>query len=234
MAVESSIGVLVALAIITLLVFAIASLRAARGYLSPAVLLQFYLYVASFITLVMLVAGLIFLLTGLFSLASPQFSYQQPIQPTPATVAANPTAAQAAQRQQAEQQRQNADRLRDDQATDLIRGGTLSVLGAVLFLVHLWIRRSTVPDADGPSFQRGYLTVCLVTFGIIGLVALPVGVYESIKFFVLPPLPTQPRVAPGGGLAMGLVLTPMWAYFLVRLIRLARQPVATPAPTDSA
>lgn len=215
----------IALAVVTLLVFVIGSLRSARGALSAAVLLRFYLYIASFVTLVVLVAGLSYLLTGLLSLASPDFSYQQPIRPQPAPVAsANPTAQQTAQRQQAEQQRQDAERLRDEQSTDLIRGGTLSVLGLLLFVVHAVFRRasSTADDAAAPLL-RGYLAVGLVTFGVVGLVTLPVGVYQAIKFLVLPPLTTQPRVAPGNTLATGIVLTPVWIIYLARLAALARQ-----------
>lgn len=228
---------MITLAVITLLVFIVASLRSARGALSAGLLLRFYLYIASFVTLVIFVAGLSYLLTGLMSLASADFSYQQPVLPRPApTASANPAAEQAAQRQQADQQRQNAEHLRDEQTTDLIRGGTLSVLGLTLFLLHMVLRRTSenADDAAAPLL-RGYLAVGLVTFGIVGLVTLPVGVYQAIKFVVLPQLATQPRVAPGNTLATGIVLTPVWALYLARLARLARrQPEPSPqAPVIS-
>jgi hypothetical protein len=53
-------------------------------------------------------------------------------------------------------------------------------------------------------------------------VALPVGVYQALKFFLITPLPTQTRLAPGNTLATGLVLTPLWIYYLVALTRQAR------------
>src|SRR5579862_3003313 len=109
---------MIVLAVVCLVIFMLASLRSNRGALTADVLLRFYLYIASFVTLVMLVAGLCFLLTGLFSLASRAFSYQQPVRFQPADAApANATAAQAAQRQQDVQQQQDEERLRDEQST---------------------------------------------------------------------------------------------------------------------
>jgi hypothetical protein len=210
---------MIALAVATLVFFVVANLRATRDVLSAGVLLRFYLYIASFVTLVVLVSGLTYLVTGLFSLGSIDFSYARFIRPEPIPQVASKDAPDSAARFDQEQ----IERQRDQQSTDLIRGGTLAVMGATLFAVHAVLRRRGAPDeaAEG-NFRRGFLVVGLVTFGLVGLVALPVGVYQALKFFLITPLPTQTRLAPGNTLATGLVLTPLWIYYLVALTRQAR------------
>ncbi|MBV8084519.1 MAG: hypothetical protein JO247_06850 [Chloroflexi bacterium] len=222
----TAIAFVIGLAVVTLLFFVLANLRGTRDVLSAAVLLRFYLHIASFVTLVVLVSGLIYLATGLMSLGSMDFSYSHPAFVTPiGPPGANQTQQNLDQeRQQVEQQ--GLEHQQDSQATDLIRGGTLMVIGGALFFLHTVLRRRQARD-DTPetagSFMRGYLIVGLVTFGVVGLVALPVGVYQTLKFVLITPLPTQQRVAPGNTLATGIILTPLWVWYLLALMRQARR-----------
>lgn len=213
----TAIPFLIALAVATLLFFVLANLRATKDMLAAGVLLRFYLYIASFVTLVVLVAGLTYLLTGLFSLGSRDFSYTRFVRPVPP-----PTAVVNNSDPQFDQQELEGQR--DRQSTDLLRGGTLAVIGGLLFGVHAILRRRGAPDesVEG-NFRRGFLMVSLVTFGLVGLVALPVGVYQTLKFFLIAPLPTQQRVAPGNTLATGVVLTPLWIWYLIALTKQARR-----------
>lgn len=218
----SAIPFLIALAGATLLFFVLANLRATKDMLAAGVLLRFYLYIASFVTLVVLVAGLTYLLTGLFSLGSLDFSYAGFVRPIPVAVSKPPAVDTTAQLEQ-----QSADRQHDQQLTDLIRGGTLTVIGGLLFGVHAILRRRTAPDegVEG-NFRRGFLMVGLVTFGLVGLVALPVGVYQALKFFLVTPAASQARVAPGNTLATAIVLTPLWMWYLWALAGQARRPAS--------
>jgi len=220
---------IIALAVATLLFFVVANLRSTKDVLSAGVLLRFYLYIASFVTLVVFVAGLTYLATGLFGLGSQDFSYSRLVIPSAATAPPGSSEAKVASNQERQEQ-QSEERQRDQQSTDLIRGGTLAVMGGGLFLLHAVLRRRTPPDelAEG-NFYRGFLVVGLVTFGLVGLVALPVGAYQALKFFLVAPLPTQMRVAPGNTLATGIVLTPLWVYYLLALSKQARAPRPTPA-----
>ncbi|MFI5268542.1 MAG: hypothetical protein ACHQ7M_14310 [Chloroflexota bacterium] len=216
----TAIPFLIALAVATLLFFVLANLRATKDMLAAGVLLRFYLYIASFVTLVVLVAGLTYLLTGLFSLGSRDFSYSRFVRPVPP-----PTAAVSNSDAQFDQQELEGQR--DRQSTDLLRGGTLAVIGGLLFGVHAVLRRRGAPDesVEG-NFRRGFLMVSLVTFGLVGLVALPVGVYQTLKFFLIAPLSTQQRVAPGNTLATGVVLTPLWIWYLIALTKQAQRPAS--------
>lgn len=210
---------MVALAVATLVFFVLANLRSTPDVLAAGVLLRFYLYIASFVTLVVLVSGLTFLLTGLFSLGSLDFSYQHFARPVPPPGFAEK--AQPADESRFEQQQ--LERQRDQQSTDLVRGATLTVMGGLLFSVHAALRRRQPAEAAAEAnFRRGFLVVGLVTFGLVGLVALPVGVYQTLKFLLVPPLQTQARVAPGNTLATGIILTPLWVYYLMMLARQAR------------
>lgn len=215
----TAIPFLIALAVATLLFFVLANLRATKDMLAARVLLRFYLYIASFVTLVVLVAGLTYLLTGLFSLGSRDFSYARFNRPVPASPGA------AVSTNDAQFDQQELDGQRDRQSTDLLRGGTLAVIGGLLFGVHAVLRRRSPADASVEgNFRRGFLMVSLVTFGLVGLVALPVGVYQTLKFFLIAPLATQPRVAPGNTLATGIVLTPLWIWYLIALTKQAGKP----------
>jgi len=224
----SAIPFVIGLAVVTLLFFVLANLRGARDVLSAGVLLRFYLHIASFVTLVVLVAGLIYSATGLFSLRSIDFSYSRGVSFPPAVAVSpaggtTPTVDQQAKQQQFQQQQ--FERQKDQQSTDLIRGGTLTVIGGLLFGLHTVLRwrqaRGDEPDTAG-NFYRGYLIVGLVTFGVVGLVALPVGVYQTLKFLLIAPLATQQRVAPGNTLATGIILTPLWVWYLLALMGQAR------------
>jgi hypothetical protein len=218
----TAIPFLIALAVATLLFFVLANLRATKDMLAAGVLLRFYLYIASFVTLVVLVAGLTYLLTGLFSLKSMDFSYAGFVRPAPLAVSKPPAVDNTPQLEQ-----QAIDRQRDQQVTDLIRGGTLTVIGGLLFGIHAVLRRRTAPEemTEG-NFRRGFLMVGLVTFGLVGLVALPVGVYQTLKFFLVTPAASQVRVTPGNTLATGMVLTPLWIWYLWALAGQARRPAS--------
>jgi hypothetical protein len=213
---------MIALAVAALLFFVLANLRTAKDVLSAGVLLRFYLYIASFVTLVVLVAGLIYLLTGLFSLNSPDFSYARFARPVPPPE----IAAKAQTDDTARYDQQQMERQRDMQSTDLIRGGTLAVMGGLLFALHaIMLRRQATDEATEANFRRAFLVVGVVTFGLVGLVALPVGVYQTLKFLLIAPLPTQTRVAPANTLATGIVLTPLWLWYLLALTRQARRSI---------
>lgn len=216
----TAIPFLIALAVVTLLFFVLANLRDTKDILAAGVLLRFYLYIASFVTLVVLVAGLTYLVTGLFSLASPDFSYTSFVPPIAA-----PAAKPGATDNTPQPQRQARERQQDEQTNDLLRGGTLTVIGGLLFAVHAVLRRRAAPfEGSEGNFRRGFLMVGLVTFGLVGLVALPVGVYQTLKFFLVTPLAGQGRSTPGNTLATGLVLTPLWIWYLTALARQARNP----------
>ena len=225
----TAIPFLIALAVATLLFFVLANLRATKDVLAAGVLLRFYLYIASFVTLVVLVAGLTYLLTGLFSLGSREFSYSRIVRPI------SPVAAPTVNSNDAQFDQQELDRQRDQQSTDLLRGGTLAVIGGLLFSVHAILRRRGAAEVSiEGNFRRGFLMVGLVTFGLVGLVALPIGVYQTLRFFLIAPPATQQRVAPGNTLATAVVLTPLWICYLAALTRQAARPAAgTPSPQPS-
>ncbi|HEU0167178.1 MAG TPA: hypothetical protein VFS62_05340 [Chloroflexota bacterium] len=227
----TAIPFVIGLAVVTLLFFVLANLRGTKDVLSAAVLLRFYLHIASFVTLVVLVSGLIYLATGLMSLGSMDFSYSRPVYVAPIGPPGTSQNQQNADQERQQVEQQGVEHQKDSQATDLIRGGTLTVIGGLLFGLHIVLRHRQA-QVDGPeiagNFLRGYLIVGLITFGVVGLVALPIGVYQALKFVLLTPLPTQERVAPGNTLSTGIILTPLWVFYLLGLMRQARRPTAEP------
>jgi uncharacterized membrane protein YedE/YeeE len=227
----TAIPFVIGLAVVTLIFFVLANLRGTKDVLSAGVLLRFYLHIASFVTLVVLVSGLIYLATGLMSLASKDFSYSRSVFVAPIGGPSSNQTQQDIDRERGQVEQQGFEHQIDQQATDLIRGGTLTVIGGLLFGLHTVLRRRQAqedePEAAG-NFLRGYLIVGLITFGVVGLVALPVGVYQTLKFVLITPLPTQQRVAPGNTLATGIILTPIWVFYLMALMRAARRPRPTP------
>ena len=115
-------------------------------------------------------------------------------------------------RRQAEQQYRN----------DLVQGGTLAVVGGLIWALHSFGRRRVTAEEleSREFFDRAHTTVLLAIFGIVGVIALPMGLYELLRFFLVPitdeGVTNQP---PGGSVSVAIVFVPIWMYYLWVLLK---------------
>jgi hypothetical protein len=243
-------GVVTALAVLALLiggaVYAVLQARSGERVALPfPFLFRAYLYLISGISLLVLVSGLGDLVRGgLAAGLGREFSYNpvyvpfgsrvapRPVEvpPPPARPGEQPslTAEErerlaTEQRQREEQQRREG--LRRAFQEGLSRGVSFTVIGGMVWGLHLWGRRrleqGQAQEGDVP--QRVYLLALLLIFSIITLVSLPTGVYDTFRFFLLD-RPDYFHSPPGGRLATAIVALPFWGWYLSRAMQRLRAP----------
>lgn len=145
--------------------------------------------------------------------------------PAPALPSSEPLPPRPAP-EQLEVQRQRALRQVEQQyRSDLLQGGTMAVAGALLWALHVWGRRRTIPaeDAWGNFLGRTHLAFLLALFGVVGLISLPLGVYQFLRFVLVSADEFAPREPPGETVATAIVFVPLWLLTLAAAVREARR-----------
>jgi len=107
----------------------------------------------------------------------------------------------------------------------------VTIAGLLIWLVHtLGLRRVETREERTRSWLgRVHRFGLLALFGVSGLVALPFAAYELLRYVVIhgDALSHSP---PGPSVAIALVLTPVWLYELLQVIRTVARPGSiTPA-----
>ncbi len=108
---------------------------------------------------------------------------------------------------------------------DLIQGMTLAVVGAVLWGIHGFGRRQVTPEAPEVRqfFSRAHAIVLLAIFGLVGVVALPMSIYEALRFFLITSDEHMRSQSPGATVATALVFVPLWMYYLNDILARSRR-----------
>lgn len=108
---------------------------------------------------------------------------------------------------------------------DLTSGVTFLPVGILFFIVHYLLRRRLENEEEQRlSFlYRCYLLVNSIVYGGISLIALPAGLRDLLKFYLLekPPLNEVSffsLAAPGEMLSFALVAFLLWLFFIKKLL----------------
>ncbi|MBU6423587.1 MAG: hypothetical protein KGJ98_02740 [Chloroflexota bacterium] len=217
-----TIGILVAVGVVCTILLALLLIfrRDLVGVdLSGRSLLLLYLYLASLAGVITVAVGVSLLLswgTGVaFGLET---AYGRPPILTPCPPGQCPDPLQIA----AQYQHQSEQRL----SGDLIGGLTTGFFGLLFYAGHKLGRRALGEDDDASVLHRAYVVLGTFVFGLSAIVLLPVGVYQALSIWLIPH--TDDVFVPGiaDSLTGGIVATPLWLYYLMRMARGAR--VATP------
>lgn len=111
----------------------------------------------------------------------------------------------------------------DGTSTTLTLASTLLGTGFIICTLHVCGRRFLEKKMEraplGPRLT--YLFSMLVSFSIAGLVSLPLAIYQTVHHFVEGP--SHRYDDPSMGLAVAMVIVPLWAYYLFRVLRDIRQ-----------
>lgn len=223
--------VLVAIgALVAVVLFAATRVRSgAPDGLSLRTLLVGYFHLMSIVAALVLATGLTTLLkAGMSEIFGREFSYWTPPRVVAKPVPLEPGAPRAVEPspEQLEEQRQSAlRRIAQQVREDLVQGGTLALAGAILWLLHAWGRRRIVvaDDAWRAFFARAHLTILLLLFSLIGIISLPMGIYQLLRFYLIPAAEDVPPQPPGESVAMAVVFVPLWLFYLAAALRQMRR-----------
>ncbi|MDE3112325.1 MAG: hypothetical protein KGN00_01275 [Chloroflexota bacterium] len=187
--------------------------------LSGQSLLRLYLYLASLAGVITVTVGVSLLLAwGMGNAFGLETAYGRPPLVTPCPPGQCPEPAQLA----LQYQHQSEQRL----SGDLIGGLTTGLFGLLFYVGHKLGRRAVGGDDDTSALHRAYVVLGTFVFGLSAIVLLPVGVYQALSIWLIPH--TDDVFVPGiaDALTGGIVTTPIWLFYLLRMARGAR--VATP------
>ncbi len=123
---------------------------------------------------------------------------------------------------QEEMERSNQ-RIERQYKSDLVQAGTLVLIGGVLWGLHSMGRRR-FQHTDNPYnefFYKTYLAILLALFGVTGIISLTSGVYETLRFFLIPPDEFSFGSPPGDAIGAAIVFVPVWGYYLLSMLRLS-------------
>lgn len=104
---------------------------------------------------------------------------------------------------------------------DLIQGVTLMVVAAVLGVLHLLMTKRISKTKETDFIHRTFILLGLIAFGIGTLIALPIGIFTTINYFLYGIVdsnryfPSDSQI-PGPSLAVAVALLPIWIWFLVQ------------------
>jgi len=111
----------------------------------------------------------------------------------------------------------------DGISATLILASTLLGTGLVICVLHTYGRRFLEKQVEKvpPGPRLTYLFSMLVSFSIAGLVSLPLAIYQTVNHFVEGS--SHRHDDPSMGLAVAMVVVPLWAYYMFRVLRDIRQ-----------
>lgn len=212
-------------AVIGAIVYVILRLRSGEPLLiSLKLLLRVYLYLASLVSLLVLVNGLAALANvGLSQAFGREFSYQSESVYRPAPAREPGKEQEAPTEEEIQQQREEG--LTRAVRRGIIDGISTTLVAGLLFAAH-WAGRRAMESPE--ERRRGYLNriyvfVLLVVFGVGTIVSLPQAVVRSVTFAMESGGKELYRQPPGLDLATALVFISFWLYYLVTLLRQVRR-----------
>jgi hypothetical protein len=177
---------------------------------------------------VLLSGSLITAATGLAQIISPLlsvplgrgFTYNIPTLRVPLPIASGTAPSQ----EQAEAQSRAA--VENDFRNDLVYGSTTLVAGLLLLGALAPARRVLRRQSgDSDPVRSTFFVMMLVTTTLASLSALIVAVSELIRRYIVLPVGTDANLPqPGGAIAIAIVFTPLWVFFVVHVLRESGRP----------
>lgn len=217
--------------IIAVIVFIVVRIRSGEPLLlSFRSLFTAYFYLMCFVSFIILALGLSILIkAGFGGTLGREFSYHMSpkgvyVAPAYPEVEGQPSRGkEITPEERAKQLEREKQRIENEYRTDIIQGATAAVVGGLIWVIHL-IGRRRVEDREDPTYpfyNKAYLVLLLAVFAIAGIIALVIGIYDTLRFYLLsyPEDAFFTRPTPGRNLAAAIVFVPVWIYYVLTFMR---------------
>lgn len=198
--------------------------------LSVNLLFKIYLYLISFITLILVVVGGATLIRSALSYAIDiSFSYPltapnnvepamtKPVYPEDSMY----TIPECYNGTTMEIKGQKVCFDEESRKQDLINGTTLLISMAIIFAIHQYGIYLSEKKSKLMWLKKIYLFTNLVIFSIAGIISIPTSIYAAINYYLFSSdLTLYNRQIPGISIGIVILVLPLWIYFLIKTQRL--------------
>lgn len=201
--------------------------------LSSKLLLQLYLYVLSFLTLVLaVIGGTNAIKAGISYSFDVPFSYTLNKVASPTTPIYYDSYEPSPYEKEISSQCYSGDPVEfkgkmycfdeNQRKMDLINGITLLVSMALLFSMHRFALSRIPEESLIPWARKLYTFGSLILFSIVSIAALPTAIYQLTNFILFEPTTNSysTPVAPATAIALTILAIPLWMFFLRETINL--------------
>lgn len=190
--------------------------------ITTSLLLNIYLYVMSFITLLLAVfGGALAIKSGLSSIVGIPFGYtlqslNRPVEPdlynekgiyeVPDCYIGQPTDINGTEYCFDSQQRDK----------DLVNGVTLFVSMVLIFALHQF--GISKLQKKYPAIEKIYIFTSLIVYGILGVIVIPMSIYQTMNYFIFSE-DVSSLEAPAMVIGLAVLSLPLWIGFLLKNLK---------------
>lgn len=105
----------------------------------------------------------------------------------------------------------------------IINGGSFAISMILLFLIHKFGIIMTEKKRVLPWLKKIYTFASLLVFSLAGVVIIPVSIYQLFTYIYMRPEDITMIDAPGLPLSIMIFVIPLWIVFLISTIRLKEE-----------
>ena len=112
----------------------------------------------------------------------------------------------------------------DIRERELVNGITLFISMGVIFLIH-WIAAKFIDKDRLSSLYKSYLFGSLILYSILAIVIIPTSIYNLVNYLLErnKEVDIYARAVPGEYLAGLIVFVPLWVIYLLKVLRMHKQ-----------
>ena len=96
----------------------------------------------------------------------------------------------------------------------------------IIFSIHVYGRRAVKNKGDEESvdtIRRVYLFFMLIVCSLIGLITLPMAIYQSIHYQIADRHYRYINSIPSTAIAVALVFVALWIFYMIKVLKETRQ-----------
>lgn len=191
-------------------------------------ILAIYFYLVSIVSLLAVVSGGASMTKAFLSSAfGRDFSYQSSMMSSPEPAGAgalnlDPKLLQQQKDAQNAAAKQEKERIEQAYQDDLFTGASTLIVGLLFLGVHMfgWWKLQERAERSESFWYRGYILLQLILYGLVTLVALPLAISQTLRFFVMANGANMPQ--PGEVVGVALWAAPVWIVFIWLALRMSK------------
>lgn len=193
--------------------------------ISVNLLFKIYLYVVSFITLVIAVyGGSLLIKSGASYAFGIPFSYDLYAVTSEGSIVKDPTMdsyiTDCYYGKSTTISNQNVCFDENTRKQDLINGATFFVSMLLIFGVHQFALRRLEKKSVTPWLKKAYTFISLFVYSIVSIVIIPTSIYQLANHLLYRVNDITISGAPGTAIGILILVLPLWIYFLVRTTKM--------------